>query len=497
MSWSSATTALPTEHDPRVVFERMFGETGSTDAAVRLADLRRHRSILDSVTDAVVDLGRGLGPSDRLKIDEYLAAVRDIERRIQKAEERGATTVPVVAQPTGIPQDFEENLQLMFDLQVLAYQSDVTRVITFMVGREFSSRAYPQIGVAEAHHPLSHHQNDRGEDRAAGQDQHLSHDAVREVSGEAAIDRPTATGRCWTICCCCTAPASATATGTIRTTCRFSCWEGPTRSRVAATSGIPARRPQTCSSPSSTSSACPSRRSPTAAAPSSWKRCRVSRNAVMRARDIGGLCVVLTLSAAAPGAATRDVRLIEAVKSGQPGRGAGTGEPARRRQRARRRWGHRARVGGVPREPGRDRSAASSGRDGECRQRSRRDAAVGRRQPRQRGDDRTTPGRRGKPEPRAGHRRHAADARRAQWRRGLSETAPRPRRQRQRQGRRERTDGADVGDRAAATGGRGGPARRRCRRPRPLEVLPPRRAACAVPRGPAIPRAQWSSIRAG
>ena len=112
------------------------------------------------MTDAVVDLGRGLGPSDRLKIDEYLAAVRDIERRIQRAEERGATTVPVVAQPTGIPQDFEENLQLMFDLQVLAYQSDVTRVITFMVGREFSSRAYPQIGVAEAHHPLSHHQND-------------------------------------------------------------------------------------------------------------------------------------------------------------------------------------------------------------------------------------------------------------------------------------------------------------------------------------------------
>ena len=160
MSWSSATTALPTEHDPRVVFERMFGETGSTDAAVRLADLRRHRSILDSVTDAVVDLGRGLGPSDRLKIDEYLTAVRDIERRIQKAEERGAATVPVVAQPTGIPQDFEENLQLMFDLQLLAYQSDVTRVITFMVGREFSSRAYPQIGVAEAHHPLSHHQND-------------------------------------------------------------------------------------------------------------------------------------------------------------------------------------------------------------------------------------------------------------------------------------------------------------------------------------------------
>ena len=159
LSWSSATTALPTEHDPRAVFERMFGETGSTDMAARRAGLQRHRSILDSVTEAIVDLGRGLGPGDRRKIDEYLAAVRDIERGIQKAEERRAV-VPVVAQPAGIPHEFEETLQLMFDLQVLAYQADVTRVITFMVGREFSSRAYPQAGVAEAHHPLSHHQND-------------------------------------------------------------------------------------------------------------------------------------------------------------------------------------------------------------------------------------------------------------------------------------------------------------------------------------------------
>ena len=160
VSWSGATTPLPTEHDPRAVFERMFGESGSTDAAVRLANLRRHRSILDSVKEAVADLGRGLGPGDRLKIDEYLTAVRDIERRIVRAEERGATSVPVVAQPAGIPQDFEENLRLMFDLQVVAYQADITRVITFMVGREFSGRPYPQIGVAEAHHPLSHHQND-------------------------------------------------------------------------------------------------------------------------------------------------------------------------------------------------------------------------------------------------------------------------------------------------------------------------------------------------
>jgi hypothetical protein len=160
VSWSSTTTALPTEHDPRVVFERMFGESGSTDQSVRLASLRRHRSILDSITEAVGDLGRGLGPSDRSKIDEYLAAVRDIERRIQAAEQRGATEVPLVEQPSGIPEAFEEKVRLMFDLQVLAYRADITRVITFMVGREFSGRTYPQVGVSEAHHPLSHHQND-------------------------------------------------------------------------------------------------------------------------------------------------------------------------------------------------------------------------------------------------------------------------------------------------------------------------------------------------
>jgi len=160
ISWSSATTPLPTEHDPRVVFERMFGDSGTTDPAIRLANLRRRRSILDSITEAVTGLERGLGPRDRLKVDEYLAAVRDIERRIERAEEQGSMEIPLVDQPTEIPEEFEERIALMFDLQVLAYQTDVTRVITFMVGREFSGRPYPQIGVAEAHHPLSHHQND-------------------------------------------------------------------------------------------------------------------------------------------------------------------------------------------------------------------------------------------------------------------------------------------------------------------------------------------------
>jgi hypothetical protein len=101
-----------------------------------------------------------LGPGDRLKIDEYLAAIRDLERRIQASEERGTTDVPIVEKPAGIPEAFEQRVRLMFDLQLLAYRADVTRVITFMIGREFSGRTYPQVGVAEAHHPLSHHQND-------------------------------------------------------------------------------------------------------------------------------------------------------------------------------------------------------------------------------------------------------------------------------------------------------------------------------------------------
>ncbi len=162
MSWTSATTPLPTEADPRVVFERLFGESGSTDSAARLASLRRNRSILDSVTVAVNDLARQLGPSDRGRIDEFLASLRDIERRIQRTEAQGDTELPTVVQPTGIPQSFEEHWALMSDLQMLAYQCDLTRVITLMVGHEFSGRTYPEIGVPEAHHPLSHHQNDPG-----------------------------------------------------------------------------------------------------------------------------------------------------------------------------------------------------------------------------------------------------------------------------------------------------------------------------------------------
>ena len=163
IAWRSATTPLPMENDPRVVFERLFGEGGTTDAKVRAARLRADRSILDSVLEKTTSLQQRLGTKDRSKLADYLEAIRDVERRIQLAEAQSATNVavPVVAQPAGVPSGYDEHAKLMFDLQVLAYQSDLTRVITFMMGREISGRTYPEIGVNEAHHPISHHQNDQ------------------------------------------------------------------------------------------------------------------------------------------------------------------------------------------------------------------------------------------------------------------------------------------------------------------------------------------------
>jgi len=156
ITWRGPTTPLPMEHNPRVVFERLFGDGGTTDPAARRARLATNRSLLDSVTEKVTALRLGLGPSDAAKLDEYIDAVRDVERRIQAAEARSNQVLPVIDQPAGVPSTFAEHARLMFDLQVLAYQSDLTRVITFMVGREFSSRTYPEIGAPGGHHPLSH-----------------------------------------------------------------------------------------------------------------------------------------------------------------------------------------------------------------------------------------------------------------------------------------------------------------------------------------------------
>jgi hypothetical protein len=160
ISWRSPTTPLPMENNPRTVFERLFGDSGTTSTAAQLARIQQERSILDSVTQKVNRLARTLGPRDRAKLTEYTDAVRDVERRIQKAEEQSARELPSVLEPTGIPGTFEEHTKLMFDLQVLSYQADLTRVTTFMIGREFSGRAYPEVGAPDAHHPTSHHEND-------------------------------------------------------------------------------------------------------------------------------------------------------------------------------------------------------------------------------------------------------------------------------------------------------------------------------------------------
>ena len=157
ISWRTENTPLPMEYNPRVVFERLFGDSGSTDPKVRLARLKRQSSILDSLLDKISNLSRELGPHDRLRVGQYLEAVRDVERRIQKAEEQGVAELPVVKQPAGIPATYAEHVKMMFDLQVLAYQSDLTRIITFMMAREISGRTYPEIGVPDSHHPTSHH----------------------------------------------------------------------------------------------------------------------------------------------------------------------------------------------------------------------------------------------------------------------------------------------------------------------------------------------------
>jgi hypothetical protein len=159
IAWAGPSTPLPMLADPRAVFERMFGASDSTDAAARLARMRKDSSILDSITAEMAHLQKGLGSGDRLKMKEYLDSVRDIERRIQRAEEQSDRHLPAIDKPAGVPDAFEEYGRLMFDLMALAYQADLTRVATFLVGREKSSRSFPEIGVPDAHHPVSHHQN--------------------------------------------------------------------------------------------------------------------------------------------------------------------------------------------------------------------------------------------------------------------------------------------------------------------------------------------------
>ena len=158
ISWSSPTTPLPMEINPRAVFEKLFGRPGTP--AERAARFARTRSILDVVAAQAADLQRSLGPRDRARLNDYLENVREIERRIERAEARSAVEITSVALPAGVPDAFDEHLALMYDLLLLAYQGDLTRVFTFMSDRELSQRTYPQIGVTEQHHTVSHHGND-------------------------------------------------------------------------------------------------------------------------------------------------------------------------------------------------------------------------------------------------------------------------------------------------------------------------------------------------
>jgi hypothetical protein len=159
LSWSSPTTPLPMENDPRLVFERLFGEEANPrDRAYRLQE---DRSILDSVNGSINRLNSKLGPNDKRKVDQYYSSIREVELRLQRIEAQNAKspTATTMKRPLGVPEKFEDHIHLMFDLKVLAFQGDITRVTTLMFGREMATRSYPQIGVPDSHHSLSHHDN--------------------------------------------------------------------------------------------------------------------------------------------------------------------------------------------------------------------------------------------------------------------------------------------------------------------------------------------------
>ena len=158
LAWRGPATPMPPETNPRLVFERLFGDIDtSLPPETRARRLRHRRSILDVVTERTAELSAGLGPSDRRKLDEYLSSIREIERRIEKSEQDLTGLDPAIDKPTGIPVTYPDYIKLMFDLQIVAFQTDLTRVVTMMMGREGSMRTYPEIGVPDPHHPLTHH----------------------------------------------------------------------------------------------------------------------------------------------------------------------------------------------------------------------------------------------------------------------------------------------------------------------------------------------------
>jgi hypothetical protein len=162
LAWRTATTPLPTENNPRIVFERLFGDGGTS--ADRLGQARADRTILDSVMEDLRRLQQTLGPADRTAVEDYAEAVQEVERRIRKAETgAGQSDLPALERPSGIPDRFDEHVKLMYELQWLAFRADITRVVTFMLGRELNFRTYPEIGITEGHHGLSHHGDNPGQ----------------------------------------------------------------------------------------------------------------------------------------------------------------------------------------------------------------------------------------------------------------------------------------------------------------------------------------------
>ena len=161
MSWRSDTQPIPAEISPRAAFERLFGDGESTDPAVRKARMESEKSVLDYVSASLTKLQGRLGTGDKRKLDEYLDSVRDIERRIQRAEEQTSSVeIPLLERPSGIPTDYADYAKIMVDLMVAAWQCDMTRVCSFMLGRDGSNRPYPEIGISDGHHSISHHQSE-------------------------------------------------------------------------------------------------------------------------------------------------------------------------------------------------------------------------------------------------------------------------------------------------------------------------------------------------
>ncbi len=161
ISWRTPSTPMPPEINPRLAFERLFGADASEDPAARARRRRYNKSILDFVADDTTRLKGSLGPTDNRKMDEYLEGVREIERRIEMAEKNSREIAPPMREPDGIPVDFAEHSRLMFDLLAVAFQTDLTRIATFMLAREGSTRAYREIGISDAHHPLTHHRGNQ------------------------------------------------------------------------------------------------------------------------------------------------------------------------------------------------------------------------------------------------------------------------------------------------------------------------------------------------